>query len=151
MNLLALPAVVSLMLLLTACIPRRLVGGDDIVRVAGAVVLVSAAIGAISGLVAGLAALLMATVGVQTVSLAETVRGSELNYRKEGRVTRVGSALLHLGIVILFLDLVAVSKASPYHLPVFWASTSAFMAGSLLSFFPGLGKTLGRLVGGLSG
>lgn len=142
MNGAATPFVAGVMVLLTLCIPRRLLRKPDLVKVAGGVLGMSVAVGVPLGLVTGLTVLLSATAGVQLVSLLETLRGAELSYRKKGHVAHVGSALLHLGVVLLLLDLTAVPKRRALHLPFFWLSTGLFMLGMTLCFYPGLGRVV---------
>ncbi|MBS1263535.1 MAG: hypothetical protein MAG715_00718 [Methanonatronarchaeales archaeon] len=144
MNLAATPPVAAVMVLLTVCIPRRLLNVRNLVTVAGAIIVLSAAAAVPLNLVAGLTLLLSATAGVQSISLVETLRGSEMDYRKKGHVAHVGSALLHLGVVLLLLDLTSVPKHHEAHLTLFWASTAFFMAGMVLSFFPAVGNVFYR-------
>lgn len=146
MNLLATPGVAAIMVLLTICIPRRLLTKDKLIKVAGSVILASAAATVLAGLVTGLTLLLSATAGVQLISLVETLRGAELNYRKKGHAAHVGSALLHLGVVVLLLDLTAVPKTHPSHIPLFWISTALFLVGMTLSFFPETGRALSNAI-----
>lgn len=146
MNGAATPFVAAVMVLLTLCIPRRLLRKPDLAKVAGGVLGMSVAVGVPFGLVTGLTVLLSATAGVQLVSLMETLRGAEVNYRTEGYVAHTGSALLHLGVVLLLLDLTAVPTRHPLHFPFFWLSTALFLLGTTLSFYPGLGRAAAERV-----
>lgn len=144
MNTAATPFVAAVMVLLTLCIPRRLLTRDALVKVAGGIIGLSIIVAIPLDLVGGLTVLLAATAGVQGVSLIETLRGSNVNYRKEGHVAHVGSALLHLGVVLLLLDLTSVPNWHPLHIPFFWAATALFLGGMTLSFYPGIGLLVGQ-------
>mgnify|MGYP000647203222 CR=1 FL=1 len=50
------------------------------------------------------------------------------------RQRRLGSLLLHAGILLYALDLVALG-GSPYHLAVFWVAALLFLGGSTLAFY----------------
>jgi len=61
MNLAAVPTVAAVMVLLTICIPRRLLSKKDLMKVAGGIIAASTAVYLLDDLVAGLTVLLTAT------------------------------------------------------------------------------------------
>jgi hypothetical protein len=61
---------------------------------------------------------------------------SSLTYLTEGRVTRVGSGLLHMGFLLFALVVVAL-QTSPWMLPVFYAAAALITIGTVLSFYAG--------------
>jgi hypothetical protein len=134
MNRLAAPLVVLLIVWLVLCIPKRLLSrrallGYSAVMVAiGLAALPYGGVRFALGLVLGLSALL------QVVILALVLGGARLRFAGRGIALRSGSALLHLGIVLFTLDLVAL-QGSPWHIPLFWVATGLLTAGCLLTFY----------------
>jgi len=134
MNRLATPLVVLLILWLVLCIPKRLFSKRVLLAYsAGMLTLGLAALpygGArfALGLVLGLSALL------QTAILALVLAGARLRFAGRGLALRAGSSLLHLGIVLFTLDLVAL-QGSPWHIPLFWVATGLLTAGCGLTFY----------------
>jgi len=134
MNRLATPLVVLLILWLVLCIPKRLFSRRVLLGYsAGMLALGLAALpygGArfALGLVLGLSALLQAAI------LALVLAGARLRFTGRGIALRAGSSLLHLGIVLFTLDLVAL-QGSPWHIPLFWVATGLLTAGCILTFY----------------
>jgi hypothetical protein len=60
------------------------------------------------------------------------VRGP--SYLTEGRLTKTGSGLLHLGFIVFAIVVVALQK-SPMMTPVFWLSAVLVTAGTALAFY----------------
>jgi len=56
-------------------------------------------------------------------------------FEKEGYIVRLGSTLLHLGIVIIIFNFVSLREVS-YHITVFWVGTFFITVGNVLSFYP---------------
>ena len=76
-------------------------------------------------------------IAVQAVVLILTSKKSQtIRFEKEGHVTRLGSSLLHLGIVILVFNFVSL-RDNPFHILVFWIGTILVVAGNIFSFYPG--------------
>jgi hypothetical protein len=134
MNRLAAPLVVLLIVWLVLCIPKRLLSRRALLGYsAGMLALGLAALpyGGVRfalGLVLGLSALLQALI------LALVLGGARLRFAGRGIALRSGSSLLHLGIVLFTLDLVAL-QGSPWHIPLFWLATGLLTAGCLLTFY----------------
>ena len=134
MNRLATPLVVLLIVWLVLCIPKRLFSKRILLGYsAGMLALGLAALpyGGVRfalGLVLGLSALLQAAI------LALVLAGARLRFAGRGFALRAGSSLLHLGIVLFTLDLVAL-QGSPWHIPLFWVATGLLTAGCVLTFY----------------
>ncbi|MBE0477461.1 MAG: hypothetical protein IBX62_10220 [Coriobacteriia bacterium] len=138
MNAVAAPQVVALVVVMGLCVPRRLFSRRVLAGVSAAMLGGGLAVWALAGSFAeGLAAYLLLAALIQLAVVALTVAGTRApSYLTEGRLTKLGSGLLHLGIVLFAVVIVAL-QASPLMLPVFWASTVLVLAGSALSFYAG--------------
>jgi hypothetical protein len=149
MNRLATPLVVLLILWLVLCIPKRLfsrrallaysagmlalgcaalLGYPALMRALGRAPLANGGARFALGLVLALSALL------QVAILALVLAGARLRFAGRGLALRAGSTLLHLGIVLFTLDLVAL-QGSPWHIPLFWVATGLLSAGCVLTFY----------------
>ncbi len=135
MNAVVSPFIIGLILLLGICVPKRLLPASWMIRLA--VVLAIAAAGAwfwLGGKVA-LVGVLVASLVLQLVVLAMAVVGSErLHFEKSGYWVRVGSSLVHLGIILFVLD-VFFYKNQQLHLILFWITTGASVLGMLFCFY----------------
>jgi cytochrome c biogenesis factor len=99
-------------------------------------VAVGAAVGLVTtSLTQGLAVYLALAALIQVAVVALTVAGTRApSYITEGRLTKTGSGLLHLGFILFALCVVALQQ-SPYMMPVFWAASVTTMVGTTLSFY----------------
>lgn len=136
MNAVAAPQLVALIIVMGLCVPKRLfarrtlIGVSALMLAAGVVAgLVSRSLGTAVTVYLALAALIQVAVVALT---AAGVRGP--SYLTEGRLTKLGSGLLHLGF-IAFAIVVASLQRSAFMLPAFWASTALMVGGSALSFY----------------
>lgn len=136
MNAIAIPQVVALVIVMGLCVPKRLLSRTALVLASGGMVGVGIATWAFTGSAAtgvtvylALAALIQVAVVVLTAAGA---RGP--SYLTEGRLTKLGSGLLHLGFIV-FGIVVAALQRSTWMLPAFWASTALVMGGTVLSFY----------------
>lgn len=136
MNTGMIPFVVTLVITLGLCIPKRLFQGATLLAVmAGLVFAGGVTAVATSEPKAGLVFLMAAAIVIQTLVVAMTVAGSRaISYEHQGFFIQVGSALLHLGIVIFLLDFMAL-PGSPYHIDIFWFATALIGVGMLFSFY----------------
>jgi hypothetical protein len=135
MDRLAAPLVAALVVVLGLCVPRRLFERQALWAVSAAMVLVGLGVAVVSGARVGAAAFLILAGALQTAALVLTLaRSSSVNYLSQNIVYQVGSALLHLGFVVLVYDW-AVLPDNPIHLPIFWLGTVLLMAGSALCFY----------------
>lgn len=146
MDRLAAPLVAALVIVLGLCIPRRLFDRGALWAVSAAMVLVGLGVAVVSGARVGAAAFLLLAGALQSAALVLTLaRSARVSYLSENLVYQVGSALLHLGFVVLVYDW-AVLGEDLLHLPVFWAGTVLLMAGSALCFYrEGITRVIGRL------
>lgn len=135
MNAVVSPFLIALILLLGICVPKRLLPTAWMVRLA--VVLAGAALGVWFGFggKAALVAVLLASLVLQLVVLGMAVTGSErLHFEKSGYWVRVGSSLVHLGIILFVLD-VFFYQNPQLHLVLFWVTTGASVLGMLFCFY----------------
>lgn len=136
MNAIAAPQVVLLVVAMGLCVPKRLFSRSALVAVSAAM------LGA--GLVAwlatgspttGLAVYLALAALIQVAVVALTVAGTRApSYLTEGRLTKTGSGLLHLGFIVFAYVVVALQR-STFMLPVFWIATALTLGGTALSFY----------------
>lgn len=136
MNAIAAPQLILLVVAMGLCVPKRLFSR----RVLLAVSVAMLGTGVIAGVIAGslatgvtvylaLAALIQVAVVAMT---AAGVRGP--SYLTEGRLTKLGSGLLHLGFIVFGIVIAALQR-SPFMLPVFWTSTVFMVGGTAMSFY----------------
>jgi hypothetical protein len=136
MNLVAAPQLVALVAVMGLCVPKRIFSRKLLVAVSIAMVGVGVAAWLARGSVAtgvsvylGLAGLIQLAVVLLT---AAGVAGP--SYLTEGRLTKLGSGLLHLGFII-FGIVVAALQHSAFMLPVFWTATVLMTVGTAMSFY----------------
>ncbi len=136
MNAIAAPQIVLLVVVMGLCVPKRLFSRRVLAAVSGAMLVVGLVAwlltdSTVVGLTAylSLAGLIQAAVVMLTVA---GVRGP--SYLTEGRLTKTGSGLLHLGFIVFAVVVVALQR-STFMLPVFWAATVLMVGGTALSFY----------------
>lgn len=136
MNSIAGPQLMLLVVAMGLCVPKRLFSRRGLLAVSLAMLLAGSVAGVATGSLAtgvtvylSLAALIQVGVVVMT---AAGVRGP--SYLTEGRLTKLGSGLLHLGFIV-FGIVIAALQTSPFMLPVFWTSTVLMVGGTAMSFY----------------
>jgi hypothetical protein len=136
MNAIASPLIVALAIAMGLCVPKRLFARRTLVAVSAAMVAAGIVAGlATRSLAGGLALYLALASLIQVAVVALTIAGVRgPSYLTEGRVTKTGSGLLHLGFLLFALVVVALQK-SPWMLPVFSASALLSIVGTALSFY----------------
>jgi hypothetical protein len=148
MNSVVAPFVICLILLLGICVPKRLLSTSWLNRFAvflGIVVLIIA-IG--FSVKMGLLVVLIGAFGLQATVLVLAVAGSkQLHFEKKGYWLRIGSSLIHLGLILFILDLF-LYRMQILHLVLFWITTVATTSGMGLCFYSG---AMSRLVRGRKG
>ncbi len=136
MNAVAAPQLIGLVLVMGLCVPKRLFSRKALIAVSA--LMVAAAIGAygVTGsLASGVTVYLSLAALIQVAVAALTAAGARgPSYLTEGRLTKLGSGLLHLGFIV-FGIVVSALQRSPFMLPVFWASTVLMVGGSAMSFY----------------
>lgn len=136
MNAIAAPQLVALVVVMGLCVPKRLFSRRVLLAVSATMVAagivaygVTGSLASAVGLYLALAALIQVAVVVMTAAGA---RGP--SYLTEGRLTKLGSGLLHLGFIV-FGIVVAVLQGSSLMLTAFWIATVLAVGGTLLSFY----------------
>jgi hypothetical protein len=136
MNSYIYPFLVLLLISLGLCIPKRLFEQDMMIRSSVLILGITVILTISSGLETGLGFILVAMTAVQAIVLILTIKKSRnIRFEKEGYVVRLGSSLLHLGVVILILNFVSFQD-SPYHLLIFWFGMVLITSGNIFSFYP---------------
>ncbi len=135
MNSYLFPFLVLLLITLGLCIPKRLFETDFLMKFSSLVLGVTLILTYLFGIGTGLGFILAIMTVVQSVVLIFTIKKSKtIRYEKEGYVGRIGSSLLHLGVVVLIFNFVSLQE-SPFHIAIFWFGTILAIAGSIFSFY----------------
>ncbi|MBE0521804.1 MAG: hypothetical protein IBX39_05990 [Candidatus Methanoperedenaceae archaeon] len=130
------PFLILLLVTLGLCIPKRLLGRELVLKSGTVVFIATVILTFLSGIEVALGFLLIVMIGIQLLVLILVFRKSKaLRFEREGYVVRLGSTLLHLGIVIVIFNFVSLGEVS-YHITVFWMGTIFITLGNLLSFYP---------------
>ena len=135
MNEFVTPFIIALILLLGICVPKRLLPTVWLNRIA--VLLVAGAVltGFTAGVKASLFLILGASLVLQVIVLFLALAGSKnLHFHKKGYWVRLGSSLIHLGLILFILDLLLYERKN-LHLFLFWITTGASVAGMLFCFY----------------
>ena len=136
MNQIAAPMIVALVVVMGLCVPKRLFARRPLLWVSIVMVAVGVAAGVATGsLGTGLAVYLLLSAAIQLAVVVMTVAGTRgPSYLTEGRLTKTGSGLLHLGFIVFAIVVVALQK-SPMMAPVFWLSAVLVGVGTVLAFY----------------
>jgi hypothetical protein len=135
MNMAVSPFIIILILLLGICVPKRLLPARPLTLFAACLAVAGAAAAAWRGIQFGLVVILAASFLLQLVVLLMALAGSErLHFERSGYWVRVGSSLVHLGLILFVLDLLLHRHLS-LHLFLFWVTTGTSVAGMLLCFY----------------
>ena len=130
------PFLIMLLVTLGLCIPKRLLDRELLVKFSMAALGATIILTFTSGIEIALGFLLVVMIGIQSLVLILVFRKSKsLRFEKEGYIIRLGSTLLHLGIVIVIFNFVSLRDVS-YHITIFWIGTIFITVGNLLSFYP---------------
>ena len=138
MNAVAAPQVVALVVVMGLCVPKRLFTRRSLLAVSALMLAAGVAVWlATSSLTAGLGVYLVLAALIQVAVVVLTVAGARSpSYLTEGRLTKVGSGLLHLGFITTCLVVITLQN-SRFTLPAFWLGASAVLVGTALSFWAG--------------
>jgi len=136
MNLIAAPQVVLLVVVMGLCVPKRLFSRRVLVAVSAGMVAVGAAIALATGsLATGLAVYLALAALIQLAVVLLTAVGARgPSYLTQGRLTKLGSGLLHLGFIVFAIIVVAM-QGSAFMIEVFWVATVLIVVGTAMSFY----------------
>ena len=135
MNTIIAPFVVCLILLLGICVPKRLLPTSWLNRVT--LLLLAGAILTWLGWGgrASLFFILAASFILQAAVFLLAVSGSKnLHFHKKGYWVRLGSSLIHMGLILFVLDLLLYEKKT-LHLFLFWITTGTSVLGMIFSFY----------------
>ncbi len=135
MNTVMAPFLIALIVLLGICVPKRLLQTGWLNRFSAVLVLLALIFSIIWNVKVGLAFVLIVSALLQIVVLCMALAGSRsLNFEKTGYWVRVGSSLLHLGLIIFVLD-VFFYRYQGLHLILFWATTVSTTIGIVFCFY----------------
>jgi len=145
MNSIVAPFIVALFVLLGICVPKRLLPVAWLNRFAAALLATALAGGLWFGVRIGLLVILIAALLLQLAVLVLALAGQDfLSFVKKGYWVRVGSSLVHLGLVLFVLDLY-FHRLPALHLLLFWVTTTATVSGMICCFYAeGIARLLGR-------
>lgn len=136
MNSYLYPFLVLLLVSLGLCIPKRLFEQDILIKFSAFALGATLILSALYGIEAGLGFILAVMTGVQGLVLILTLKKSRaIRYEKEGHIARLGSSLLHLGVVLLIFNFVSL-RESPLHISIFWSGMLLITVGNIFSFYP---------------
>ncbi len=144
MNKAVAPFVILLILLLGICVPKRLLPTAWLNRFAVSLMLAVIAVSFAAGSIkTGLLLVLVATLLLQIVVLGMALLGSKtLHFEKKGYWVRLGSSLVHLGLILFVLDLFFYERQS-LHLVLFWITTLSTTLGMIFCFYA---ESVSRLI-----
>ena len=138
MNSFVTPFIIILILLLGICVPKRLLPTAWLNRVTVLMVGIAVLTAFLTDIKTSLLVILGASLFLQVIVLVLALAGSKnLNFHKKGNWVRLGSSLIHLGFILLVLDLL-LYKRELLHLFLFWITTGASVAGMLFCFYADL-------------
>jgi hypothetical protein len=136
MNSYLYPFLVLILLTLGLCIPKRLLEQDFLIKFAALALGGTLIITFLSGIGNGLVFLLAVMIAVQGFVLIKAIKKNEaLRFEKEVYAGRLGSSLLHLGLVVLIFNFMTL-QGSSFHLLIFWGGMIMITAGNIFSFYP---------------
>lgn len=138
MNAIAAPLLVALIVVMGLCVPKRLFSRWVLVGVSAFMVALGVSAWLLTGdATTGMAAYLLGAGAIQIAVIVMTIAGSPvLTYLTEGPVTKVGSGMLHLGLIVFAYVVIALQKSGSM-LTAFWVATALCLGGTALSFYAG--------------
>lgn len=135
MNSVVAPFIIMLILLLGICVPKRLLPTAWLNRFALLLIIAAVTCSLIKGIKFGLLVSLSASLLLQTIVLLLALAGSKsLHFEKKGYWMRLGSSLIHLGLILFILDLFFYQEKI-LHLTLFWITTISTVLGMTCCFY----------------
>lgn len=135
MNVAVMPFVVSLLVVLGICIPKRLFTGFALLKINGVLLGAALIVSIFTTAKTGLIFLLFIASILQLIVIVLTIVGSKrLKFERPGFFLQIGSALLHLGLIVFLFDFMALGD-HPDHLLFFWIATTFIGIGMAFSFY----------------
>ncbi len=136
MNSYLYPFLVLLLISLGLCIPKRLFEQEILLKTSALSLGVTVILTLVFNMETAMGFILAVISCLQVIVLIKTYnKNMTVRFEKEGYFVRMGSSILHLGIVILILNFVTL-RESQFHILIFWAGTFLISAGNLFSFYP---------------
>jgi hypothetical protein len=136
MNAYLYPFLVLLLICLGLCIPKRLFEQDILIKISLFAIAITVILTFSFGMEIAMGFILAVITGLQGVVLILTInKNRAIRFEKEGYLVRMGSSMLHLGIVILIFNFVTL-RESQFHILIFWGGTLFVAAGNIFSFYP---------------
>ena len=135
MNRVLAPFLIALIVLLGICVPKRLLPTVWLNRFSVMLVLFAILAGFLGDVKLSLVLVLVVSLVLQFVVLIMACGGStDLNFEKKGYWVRVGSSLLHLGLIVFVLDFFFY-RLLTLHLILFWITTVSLFLGMVFCFY----------------
>jgi hypothetical protein len=135
MNDIMSPFLIGLILLLGICVPKRLLPTTWLHRFCVVLFISGVVVCLTLGVRSGLMFILMTSLVLQAVVLVMAVADSKrLTFERKGYWLRVGSSLIHLGIILFVLDLFFY-KRQTLHSFLFWITTVTVVLGMFFCFY----------------
>ena len=136
MNAVAAPQVVLLVVVMGLCVPKRLFSRRALIAVSSGMVVLGVVTALVtSSLQSGLAVYLALAGLIQLAVVLLTAVGARgPSYLTEGRLTKLGSGLLHLGFIVFAIVVVALQRSN-FMIQVFWVSAVLVTGGTAMSFY----------------
>jgi hypothetical protein len=135
MNSVVAPFIIILILLLGICVPKRLLPTAWLNRIAVLLVGITIMTALLAGIKTSLLVILVVSLSLQSAVLVLALFNSRnLNFHKKGYWVRLGSSLVHLGFILLVLDLL-LYRYQTLHLFLFWVTTGASVSGMFCCFY----------------
>jgi hypothetical protein len=133
------PLAVALVVVLALCIPKRLFSGKTLLQFMGILLAVTAVLSVAAGARLGIGFLLLAAIVMQVLVILMTAVGSKrLLYEVSGFYIQIGSACLHMGLILFLFDLILVGDAierRALHLNIFWPAMILMSVGMVMTFY----------------
>ena len=136
MNSYLYPFLVLLLISLGLCIPKRLFEQEILVKISILALGVTVILTFLMGMETAMGFILLVITGIQVIVLILTFNKNQaIRFEKEVHLVRLGSSMLHLGIVILIFNFVTL-RESQFHILIFWTGTLFVTTGNIFSFYP---------------
>ncbi len=136
MNSYLYPFLVLLLISLGLCIPKRLFEQEILVKISILALGVTILLTFLFDMETAMGFILAVISCIQGIVLILTFnKNKKIRFEKEGYIVRLGSSMLHLGIVILIFNFVTL-RDSQFHILIFWTGTLFVTAGNIFSFYP---------------
>ena len=135
MNTIVAPLIIALITLLGICIPKRLLPAQWLNGFA--IILIGAAACATFayGIKPALILILIASLALQLIVLFLALIGSHhIRFERPGYWLRLGSSLMHLGLILFVLDLFFFRRPQ-LHICLFWTTTFTTTTGMIFCFY----------------